>query len=801
MKHWGGTQPTLTHAAWVLAEKYATEFNQAFGPHGRDLLKSLLMAKRFSGTEDDLKQILSQSDDVAVFARQLRAKIEADLEANPPSSARSEPRPTREARPPAPVSRPEAPTPAPEPAAPAESPAETEAKPEEEAKPAEEARPETEAESKPETTVVGDTKKAEAAEAAEEDAKKEASEPKQEEQAEEDDGALSDRTKKYIHRVWPAEEEDKLRAGEATDIAAQLLRDDAVITAIVGERGAGRTTILGQVAARLASLPNPLPMWRMGPDTITTSAQGALNTALSDITGPGVLVVDDLDVLARLSTDHANRDLLTAIGEARYHEHARLILVIDQRYFSRLPVITQTLADTLEVVSVRTLPPEETSRIVRERATRLAQRLDLELSEEAVEAALTPPIAADGIVHPGLGIGRLDLACARAYVEGALIVDVEHLGAGSDSSPMRTETANLATVLKERVKGQDEAIERVARRLTLTRAHLDLRPDRPNGVFLFIGPTGVGKTQLAKEIAAAEFGNQDRLIRLDMSEYYHESDISRIAGPPPGYVGSTEPESWLTTKVAAMPRCVVLLDEIEKAHPRVWNVFLQVFDAGRLTDGRGVTADFSETVMIMTSNLGLQEARSRTIGFGEDLTAHVDEDRLMAVVKERMAPELLNRVDEIVVFNTLTPKAIEQIAINELATVRQRLNASGWQVTWTPEVTRWLAETGYDPAFGARHLHRNIEKELLILLAEAPTKMLHVDVLDNRLAVLSAEGVESDNTPAASTKAADSRLSPVTADDETTTPPPAPAPAADAAPTAGAEGTAEEEPGEPTPEG
>jgi ATP-dependent Clp protease ATP-binding subunit ClpA len=181
-----------------------------------------------------------------------------------------------------------------------------------------------------------------------------------------------------------------------------------------------------------------------------------------------------------------------------------------------------------------------------------------------------------------------------------------------------------------------------------------------------------------------------------------------------------------------MPRCLILLDEIEKAHPRVWNLFLQVFDAGRLTDGRGATADFSETVIVMTSNLGVQEAASRTIGFGEAV-GQVDEARLLAAIKERMAPELLNRVDQVIVFKPLGLPAIEEIARSELSTLLSRLSGSGWAVSLEHDVAPWLASTGYDPAFGARHLQRNIERELLAKLAEAPARRLRVAVDGDRL--------------------------------------------------------------------
>ena len=159
------------------------------------------------------------------------------------------------------------------------------------------------------------------------------------------------------------------------------------------------------------------------------------------------------------------------------------------------------------------------------------------------------------------------------------------------------------------------------------------------GVFLFVGPTGAGKTELARAMSTSLFGSDDRLIRLDMSEYSHDWAVSRLVGPMPGYVGSTEPESWLTTKVTQMPECVVLLDEIEKAHPVVWNTFLQVFDVGRLTDARGATADFSNAVIVMTSNLGAAAGSGPGLGFGSE-TGEVNQarERIIRAVEEAMAP-------------------------------------------------------------------------------------------------------------------------------------------------------------------
>ena len=179
----------------------------------------------------------------------------------------------------------------------------------------------------------------------------------------------------------------------------------------------------------------------------------------------------------------------------------------------------------------------------------------------------------------------------------------------------RLDVPAMIAALQLRVIGQDSAVENVVRRLAVTRAGLDLRPERPDGVFLFVGPSGVGKTEFALALAQELFGSDDALIRLDMSEYSDSSAATRLVGPPPGYVGHDNPSAWLTTRMAKTSAKVLLLDEVEKADPSVWNVFLQVFDAGRLTDCKGVVASFSSTIVIMTSNIGAQAFTKNAMGF------------------------------------------------------------------------------------------------------------------------------------------------------------------------------------------
>ena len=259
--------------------------------------------------------------------------------------------------------------------------------------------------------------------------------------------------------------------------------------------------------------------------------------------------------------------------------------------------------------------------------------------------------------------------------------------------------------LRERVVGQDEALLLVANAVRRARAGLG-DPRRPIGSFLFMGPTGVGKTELARALAEFLFNDEHALVRLDMSEYMEKHTVARLIGAPPGYIGYDE-GGQLTEAVRRRPYAVVLFDEIEKAHPDVFNALLQVLDDGRLTDGKGRTVDFRNTVVIMTSNVGsdlIQESSRR----GED-----DErlkDKLMDVLRHTFRPEFLNRVDETVIFKSLGKEEIEKIVEIQLKDLRRRLAERKLQLEVTPEAKAMLAERGYDPAFGARPLKRTIQR-------------------------------------------------------------------------------------------
>jgi len=266
--------------------------------------------------------------------------------------------------------------------------------------------------------------------------------------------------------------------------------------------------------------------------------------------------------------------------------------------------------------------------------------------------------------------------------------------------------------LHERVVGQDEAIEAVATALRRSRAGLQ-DPDRPIGTFLFLGPTGVGKTELARALAEFMFDSQDAMIRIDMSEYMEKHSVSRLVGAPPGYVGYEE-GGQLTEAVRRRPYSVVLLDEIEKAHTDVFNTLLQVMDDGRLTDGQGHTVDFKNTVLIMTSNLPLGAA-----GGADDRDGVSADAQLRTELLQYFKPEFVNRLDDVVRFQSLTREQISEIVDLQVARVIERVAERGVQVTLTPAARELLGNIGYDPTYGARPLRRVIQKELTDRLALA----------------------------------------------------------------------------------
>ena len=304
---------------------------------------------------------------------------------------------------------------------------------------------------------------------------------------------------------------------------------------------------------------------------------------------------------------------------------------------------------------------------------------------------------------------------------------------------------HLEEILHQRVVGQEEAVKAVARAVRRARAGLK-NPQRPIGSFVFLGPTGVGKTELARALAEAMFGSDDAVIRLDMSEYMEKHAVARMIGSPPGYVGYDE-GGQLTEKISRKPYSVILLDEIEKAHPDVFNILLQVLEDGRLTDGQGRTVDFRNAVVIMTSNVGAESVRNaKVVGFTSAADSEADyekmKERMLEQMKHTFRPEFLNRIDETIVFQSLTEKELTEIVDLLMEELKTRVIENGYSLQVSDSAKELILKKGYDPAFGARPLKRAIQRlvedtvsEEILKRTVTPGDTIMVDASDDEIVI------------------------------------------------------------------
>jgi ATP-dependent Clp protease ATP-binding subunit ClpC len=447
----------------------------------------------------------------------------------------------------------------------------------------------------------------------------------------------------------------------------------------------------------------------------------ALERRFQPILVPEPSVSDTIEILRGL------RDRYEAHHQVRYTDEALVAAAeLSDRYISDrfLPDKAIDLIDQAGArVRLRTATPARDRREAEQRLERLQREKDeavamedyaraAELRDQITQLSERPEgDAGEAGGKPDKAIPEVGTADIAEVVSRSTGIPVTQL-----TQEERERLLQLEEHLHQRVVGQDDAVAAVAEAVRRSRAGL-ADPNRPIGSFLFLGPTGVGKTELARALAEALFGSEGRMVRIDMSEFQERHTVSRLVGAPPGYVGYEE-AGQLTEAVRRTPYAVLLLDEIEKAHPDVFNILLQVLDDGRLTDGQGRTVDFKNTVVIMTSNLGSDVIGRRRLGFtdgGTETSAPDDADlrnRVMSRLRESFRPEFLNRIDEIIVFRHLDESQLRQITSLLLEETTRRLHAQDISVDFTTEAVDWLAQRGFQPEFGARPLRRTIQREV-----------------------------------------------------------------------------------------
>jgi ATP-dependent Clp protease ATP-binding subunit ClpC len=563
------------------------------------------------------------------------------------------------------------------------------------------------------------------------------------------------------------------RRDELLQIVRTLSRDTKNNPLLVGEAGVGKTAIVEGLAWRIAegkSLAGRRIIQLQMADLVAgTKYRGEFEERLQAVVREAaqatdvILFIDEIHTLVGAGAGSATLDAANIIKPALARGEIHLIGATTLAEYRKHIEKDPALERRFQPITILEPSPDEAIIILREfYAARFEERHHVTIEAAAIEAAVHLSVR---YIHdrrlPDKAIDLLDEACARVIVPALsgmpgekedlsggvvtadVIAAVVSEWTGIPVSPMpedeRERLMRMADALEARVIGQADACERVAQAIQRARAGLKA-PARPVGVFLFVGPTGVGKTEMARATAAFLFGNDRAMIRIDMSEFMEKHTVSRLIGAPPGYVGHDE-GGQLTNALHDNPYSVVLLDEIEKAHADVLNLFLQVFEDGRLTDSKGRTVDAANALFIMTSNIGGEA--------GKGLDDQARTEVILAEVMRSFRPEFINRLDDIIVFRPLAREHTKQIARLMLSDLERRLEAQGIGLDVREAAIEWLCEQGYSETYGARPLRRVIEQHIENPIAGKilrgnvkPGHIVGVDVKDGTL-VFELDGKET----------------------------------------------------------
>ncbi len=515
---------------------------------------------------------------------------------------------------------------------------------------------------------------------------------------------------------------------------------------LVGEPGVGKTAMVEGLAQRIVAgdVPSQLQDKRLVELSVSSLVAGAsqigeferrLRKLVNEVKEADnvILFIDEAHALMGAGGVYGLQDAATILKPALARGDIVCIGSTTTHEYRKYIEKDGALARRFQPVRIEEPEREDVLEILETLKPRFEEHFQIEIPDDLLPE--TYDLAKNYLKNrcfPDKAIDLLERATSRAMLTGgeqsvltvdtllSVLADVtgiplEKLDQGEMERYLRMEN-----ILQKRIIGQDHAVSAVSSLIRLTKRRLDLDPKRPDGVFMFVGPAGVGKTELAKALTEFLFGDEERLIRLDMSEFSSEFTVSRLIGSPPGYVGYDQ-GGQLTERVYRQPFCVLLLDEIEKAHPSVLNLFLQVFDDGRLTDAQGRTVYFSDATIIMTSNLASELWFRRRMGFGENEqeAIQVTEEAVTDVLRRKLPDEFLSRVDQVVIFHPLTTTTVAQIARSKLETiVQKRFLRQEIDVSFKAQVVDYVVDKGYDTRLGCRRLERVIQKEVLEPLAE-----------------------------------------------------------------------------------